>query len=64
MSYVSITLFVTAFFWQKHQNKILLLLDTHNQLFDNEKVAQMTMKLDTNNIFTNEDISNIKFEQK
>ena len=51
-------------FLQEVKSELRLLLDTHNHLFDSGKVAQMTIKLDPNDVFATEDISNIKFGPK
>ena len=49
-------------FLEDVKSELRVLLETHNHLFDREKVAQMTIKLDPNDVFANEDISNIDFE--
>ena len=51
-------------FLQEVKSELRLLLDTHNHLFNSEKVAQVTIKLDPNDVFATKDISKIEFEPK
>ena len=37
-------------------------METHNHLFDQQKIDQMTMKLNPNDVFGKEDVNNIDFE--
>ena len=46
------------------KGQLELLLETHNHLFDDPKIEQMTMKLDQNDVFGANDINNIDFEPR
>ena len=52
--------------WQwvprERQKWATILLETHNPLFDRNKIERMTIKLEPNNVFAKEDMSNIDFE--
>ena len=49
-------------FMESVKNELKLLLETHDHLFDSDKIAKMTIKLDPNDVFAAEDITNIDYE--
>ena len=49
-------------FLENVKSELQSLLETHNHLFDRNKIESMTIKLEPNNVFAKEDISNIDFE--
>ena len=49
-------------FMAEVKDEMKLLLETHNHLFDSQKIEKMTITLDPNSVFRNKEVDNIDYE--